>query len=142
MKIANIEDLIDRIHNINYSKLKGTGWFTSIDRRSAYGQLNLTRATAQQCHFSLVGGPATGSSRFLTRFHVKTLSSAQFQQAINGILIGTKGTDAFTEDILVCTKGTIEEHLAEVQIVLQNLITQTPDSTYRKLNSLNKVSNC
>ncbi len=46
---------------------------------------------------------------------------AEFQQAIDKVLTRTKGTHAFIDDILICTKGSQAEHLREVNKVLEKL---------------------
>ena len=112
-----IEDLVDRI----YSKTRGTVWSTSIDLRYAYGQLILSRRTARQSNFSLVGGAATGTYRFRTGFYGLADMPAELHQAIYRILIGTKGTNAFVDVILTCTKGTIEEHMPRYRSYRKNL---------------------
>ena len=43
-QMPNIEDLMDRIADVFYSKTSGAVWFTSIDLRYAYGQLLLAMA--------------------------------------------------------------------------------------------------
>ncbi len=77
--------------------------------------------TAEQCNFALVGGTATGTYRFRTGFYGLADMPAEFQQAIDKVLMGTKGTHAFVDDILICTKGSQSEHLKEVNKVLEKL---------------------
>ncbi len=112
---------MDHIADIISSKGYGKVWFTSIDLKYAYGQLLLALATARQCNFSLVRGAATGTYRFLTGFYGLADMPAVFQQAIDRVLTGTQVTNAVIDDILVCTKGTLAEHLQEVKHVLAEL---------------------
>ena len=97
-QMPNIEDLMDRIADMISSKGRGKVWFTSIDLNYAYGQLLLALETARQCNCSLVEGAATGTYRFLTGFYGLADMPAEFQQAIDRVLTGTKGTNAFIDD--------------------------------------------
>ena len=54
-QMPNIEDLMDRIAELISAKKPGKIWFSSIDLRYAYGQLQLSLKTAEQCNFALVG---------------------------------------------------------------------------------------
>ena len=65
-QMPNIEDLMDRIAELISAKKPGKIWFSSMDLRYAYGQLQLSLKTAEQCNFALVGGRATGTYRFRT----------------------------------------------------------------------------
>ena len=104
-QMPNIEDRIaDVISSIGYGKV----WFTTIDLKYAYGQLKLPIDTARESNFSLVGVAATGKYRFLTGFNGLADMPAEFQKAIDRVLTGAKGINAFIDDILICTKGTLD----------------------------------
>ncbi len=120
-QMPNIEDLMDRIAELLSARKPGKIWFSSIDLRYAYRQLLLSLKTAEQCNFSLVGGRATGTDRFRTGFYGLADMPAEFQQARDRVLIGTKGTHAFIDDILICTKGSQIKNLREVKNVLEKL---------------------
>ncbi len=65
-----------------------------------------------------MGGAATDTYRFLTGFYGLADMPPEFQQAVNRVLTGIRGANAFIDDILICTKGTVDEHMAEVRNVL------------------------
>ena len=119
--MPNIDDLMDRIADIIQSECQGTVWLASIDLRYAYGQLLLHFKTSRQCNFSLVGGAATSTYRFLTGFYGLADMPAEFQQAINRVLTGARSANAFINKILFCNKGSLEAHRDEVYNVLQKL---------------------
>ena len=131
-QMPNIDNLMDRIADIIHSERHGTVWFSSIDLRYAYGQLLLHPKTSRQCNFNLVGGAATGTYRFLTGFYGLADMPAEFQQAIDRDLTGVRSANAFIDDILICTKGTLEAHRAEVYNVLQKLNLAGVDLNQRK----------
>ncbi len=81
----------------------------------------LSILTAEQCSFALVGGTATGAYRFRTGFYGLADMPAEFQPVIDKVSMGTKGTHAFIDDILICTKGSQAENLREVNKVLEKL---------------------
>ena len=119
--MPNIEDLIDRSAEIIQSGRPGPVRFSKIDLRYAYGQLKLALETTQQCNFSVSGGQATGTYRYVTGFYGLSDMPAEFQQAIDRTLEKTPGTFAFLDDILICTKGSDEDHWAVVNSVLYKL---------------------
>ena len=67
-RMPNIHGLIDNIALQLSSKESGEVWFSSLDLKNAYSQLQLCTDTSKQCNFSIVGGETTGTYRFLTGF--------------------------------------------------------------------------
>ena len=65
----------------------------------------LSIRTAELGNFALAGGTATGTYRFRTGFYGLADMPAEFQQAIDKVLICTKGTHALIDDIMIGTKG-------------------------------------
>ena len=63
-QMPNIQELIDNIALQLTSKESGEVWFSSLDLKNAYSQLQLCTDTSKQCNFSIVGGETTGTYRF------------------------------------------------------------------------------
>ena len=63
----------------------------------------------------------TGTYRFQKRFYVITDMSAEFQKAMGYNLIGLKNTYCFLDDILIVSKGSLEEYKSYVMNCLQRL---------------------
>ena len=74
---------------------KGTLYFSVLDLKYAYSQIRLTAETAMHCNFSVVGGQATGTYRFLTGFYRLADMPAEFQKAMDRNLNKTKSTFCF-----------------------------------------------
>ena len=104
--MQNIDCLMDNIaQSISESSHKGEVLFSSIDLRYAYSQLPLDEATAKQCNFSILGGQATGTYRFITGFYGLTDMPAELQKAIDNTLKGLKDTYSFLDDIIIVSGG-------------------------------------
>ena len=100
-------------------------YFSSIDLKCAYRQLNLHLDTAKHCNFDIVSGDMTGTYRFKTGFYGLTDMPAEFQKAMDYTLIGFKNTYCFLDNILSVSKGSDED---QFQLVLDCL---------KKLNASN-----
>ena len=101
----------------------GTFWFSRIDLKYAYSQIPLDNSIAKHCNFSILGGRATGTYRFINGFYGLTNMPNTFQKTIDKTLEGISSKFAFLDDILVITKGSIREHGKEL------------DNIFKKLNS-------
>ena len=112
--MPNIDELMDNVSQIITSNPSPTAKvrFTLLDLRYAYGQLPLNLATSLQCNFSIVGGKATGTYRFLTGFYGLADMPAEFQQALDMLLHDLPHTHAFIDDILIVTTGSELGHLS------------------------------
>ena len=114
----NIETLMDSISQIitNYKTEPADKiYFSTIDLKYAYSQLNLHPETAKHCNFNIVSGDMTGTYRFKTGFYGLTDMPAEFQKAMDYTLIGLKNTFCFLDDILIVSKGSDNVHF---QLVL------------------------
>ena len=89
----------------------GTKWFASLDLKYAYGQLPLDRQTSKQCNFNIVCGKATGTYKFLMAFCGLTNTTAEFQRTVDAIILTLLTPFAFMDDIMIFTKGPLEEHM-------------------------------
>ena len=90
-QMQNIDCLMDNIaQSISESSHEGEVLFSTIDLWYAYSQLPLGEATAKLCNFSIVGGQATGTYRFIAGFYGLTDMPSEFQNAIDNTLKGLK----------------------------------------------------
>ena len=103
------------------SSHEGEVLFSTIDLRYAYSQLPLDEATAKQCNFNIVGGQASGTSRFITGFYGLTDMPAEFQKAIDSTLKGLRDTYSLLDDIIIVSGGGIKTHKEKVFKCLQKL---------------------
>ena len=114
-QMSNIESLIQSISQQLSTAPQETAYFTTLDLQYAYSQLNLHIGTARHCNFNLVSGDMTGTNRFKTGFYSPTDMPAEFQKAIDCTLAGVTGTFCFLDDILIVSRGGIEQHLDPVR---------------------------
>ena len=96
-------------------------YFSTIDLKYAYSQLNLHPETTKHCNFNIVSGDMTGTYRFKTVFYGLTDMPDEFQKAMDYTLIGLKNTFCFLDDILIVSKGSEEDHFKLVLDCLQKL---------------------
>ena len=99
----------------------GTFWFSKIDLKYAYSQIPLDNSIAKHCNFSILGGKATGTYKFLNGFYGLTDMPATFQKTIDETLEGITSKFAFLDDILVITKGSLRVHEKELDKILKRL---------------------
>ena len=97
--MPNVDELLDGVSQVVTAKTVGT-LYTVLDLKYAYNQLRLTADTAKQCNFSIVGGQATGTYRFLTGFYGLADMPAEFQKAMDRTLNHAKNAFCFLDDIL------------------------------------------
>ena len=122
-QMQNIDHLVDAfaLHISQRQNYPGLFWFSKIDLKLAYRQIPLDVTIAKHCNFSILGGRATGTYRFLNGFHGLTDMPATFQKTIDKTLEGISSKFTFLDNILVITKGTIKEHELELEKILQKL---------------------
>ena len=121
-QMPNIDSNIDSIsQHISDSNHGDNVYFSMIDLKYTYSQLNLHPDTARHCNFNIICGDATGTYRFKTGFYGLTDIPAEFQKAMDYTLIGLSLTYCFLDDIIVVSKGTKESHLKYVYKCLQKL---------------------
>ena len=99
----------------------GQAWFSNLDLRNAYSQLKLCESTSKQCNFSIVGGDTTGAYRFLTGVYGLGDMHNEFQRVMDSLLKGIPFTNCYIDDILVASKGTVEEYEAIMRRILETL---------------------
>ena len=109
--MPNIDTLIESIsQQISAPASQNTTFFSKLDLKFTYSQLNLDSNTANHCNFNIISGDMSGTYRFQTGFYGLTDMPAVFQKAVNFTLIGLKNTYCFLDDNLVVSKGSEEEH--------------------------------
>ena len=120
--MPNIDTLIESIsQQIGAPALQNTTYFSTLDLKYAYSQLNFDTNTANHCNFKIISGDMTGTYRFQTGFYGFTDMPAEFQKAMDYTLIGLKNTYWFLDDILIVSNGSLDEHKSYVMKCLQRL---------------------
>ena len=121
--MQSIDHLVDAValYITQRENSPGTFWFSKIDLKNAYSQIPLDSSISKHCNFSILGGRATGTYRFLNGFYGLTYMPATFQKLIDKTLEGITSKFVFLDDILVITKGSINEHEKELDKILKIL---------------------
>ena len=114
--MQSIDHLIDAValHISERKASPGMYWISKIDLKYAYSQIPLDESIAKHCKFSILGGRAIGTYRFINSFYGLTDMPATFQKTIDKTLEGINSKFAFLDDILVITKGSLNEHEIEI----------------------------
>ena len=121
--MQSIDHLVDAVaHYISQRKNSPRiFWFSKIDLKYAHSQIPLDKSIAKHCNFSILGGKATGTYRFLNGFYGLTDMPATFQKTIDKTLEAITSKFAFLDDILIISKGTLKEHEQELDKILHKL---------------------
>ena len=121
-QMPNIDNLIDTIQqNLNTSASQETAYFSTLDLKYAYSQLNLDPETAKHSNFNFISGEKTGTYRFITGFYGLTDMPAAFQNVMDYTLVGLQNTYCFLDDIIVVSRGSKDDHLKLVYNCLKKL---------------------
>ena len=121
-EMSNIDNLIDTVQqNLNTTASHETAYFSTLDLKYAYSQLNLDPKTARHCNFNIISGEGTGTYRYITGFYGLTDMPAAFQKVLNYPLFGLQNTYCFLDDIIVVSRGSKQEHLKSVYRCLKKL---------------------
>ena len=104
-QMSNIHELIDKIALQFSNKNSGEVWFSNLDLKIAYSQLQLCTDTSKQCNFSIVGLETTGTYRFLTGIYGLGDMQNEFQRVMDSLLKGFPFTNCYIDDILIASKG-------------------------------------
>ena len=119
-QMPNIDTLIESIfQQISSPASPIASYFSKLDLKYAYSQLNLEPNRANQCIFNIISGDMTGTYRFQMGL---TDMPAEFHRPMDYTLIGLKNTYCFPDDILIVSKGSEEEHNCYVRNCLKRLI--------------------
>ena len=123
-QLSNTEKLIDSISQIitDYKTEPADKiYFSTIDLKYAYSQLNFHPKTAKHYNFNIVSDKMTGTYRFKIGFYGPTDMPAEFQKAMDYTLIGIKKSFCFPDDILIVSKSSEEDHFQLVIDCLKKL---------------------
>ena len=140
-QMPNLLELLDSAAQIITSDTSGDVWFTSLDLKYAFSQIPLSEEVSRHCNFNIVCGEQTGTYRFKTGFYGLTDMPKEFQKAMDNTLQGLSGVFCFLDDILVVSKGSVEDH----NILVDKVISRLDDEGFAlKLSkcdfSLNQLS--
>ena len=91
------------------------------DMTYAYGQIPLHELTKKHCNFQIVGGKSTGTYRFITGYYGLTVMPTDFQKVMDITLANINSVFVYTDDILIVTKGSKQQHMNKVREVLKIL---------------------
>ena len=122
-QMQSIDHLIDAVA-LYISERKASPaihWFSKFDLKYAYSQIPLDESIANYCNFSILGGRATGTYRFLNGFYGLTDMPATFQNTIDKTLEGITSKFSFLDNFLVITKRSLNEHESELDKILEKL---------------------
>ena len=103
------------------SEKEGEVRFTSLDMMYAYGQTELHPETARHCNFQIICGRETGTYAFSTGIYGLTIMPPEFQKIMDKLLHKIRYTFAFFDDILIFTKGILQQHIEKVEEVMKTL---------------------
>ena len=122
-QMQSIDHLIGEVANYISERKQNPGlfYFNKIDLKYAYSQIPLDPNTQKHCNFSLLGGKATGTYRFINGFYGLTDMPATFQKTIDKTLEVIHSKFQFLDDILIITKGSLNDHEHEIDKVLNLL---------------------
>ena len=140
-QMQTIDHLIDEVANYISERKQNPGqfYFSKIDLKYAYSQIPLDPNIQKHCNFSLLGGKATGTYRFINGFYGLTDMPATFQKTIDKTREGIHSKFAFLDDILIITKGSLNDHENEIDKVLnlldkENLAIKLQKCEFAKTN--------
>ena len=122
-QMQSIDHLIDEVAAYTAERKQNPGqfFFSKIDLKYAYSQIPLDPNIEKHCNFSILGGKATGTYRFINGFYGLTDMPATFQKTMEKTLESINTKFAFLDDILIITKGPLKEHELELDKVLNLL---------------------
>ena len=120
-QMPNMEELISRISRKISEETEGEITITKLDFDYAYRQLKLDDQTRNLCIFTVTGGEFTGYYRFLKGFYGLADIPTIFQERIDKTL--NFKHPAWLDDIIIVTKGSIEQHEMEVKEAMKKLET-------------------
>ena len=122
-QMQSIDHLLDSvaIYISKRKNLPGKYFFSKIDLKYAKSQIPLDEKMQKHCNFIILGGRATGTYRFVNGFYGLKDMPATFQKTIDKTLQNVTTKFAFLDDILVVTKGNLQDHENELDKILEKL---------------------
>ena len=116
-QMPNIDTLIESISQQTSAPApRETTYFSRLDLKKAYSQLNLDPNTAIRSNFKIITGDISGTYRFQTGFYGLTDMPAEFQKTMDYNIIGFKKTFKGSEaehkqNVLKCLKRLDDKNL-------------------------------
>ena len=101
--------------------MPGQCWFSKIDPKYAYSQIRPDENIKKHFNFNILDGKATGTYRFINGFFRLKDMPTIFQKTIEKSLNDIKSKCVYLDDIIIITKGTLEEHEKELDKILHRL---------------------
>ena len=119
-QMPNLEELLGQVC-LSITKDENMPLYIStIDLEYAFGQISLHPETRKHCNIAIIGGGgATGYYQFKKGFYGLSDMPTIFQEKIDKTL--EHKTPAWQDDIIIVTRSTPQEHIAEVREVLTKL---------------------
>ena len=117
--MPNMEELISRISRKISEGKEGEILATKLDFDYAYDKIKLDENTKNLCIFTVTGGDFTGYYRLLKGFYGLADIPTFFQERIDTTL--EHKHPAWLDDIIIVTKGNIDEHETEVRETMKKL---------------------
>ena len=118
-QMPNMEELTSRISKKISEGKEGKILATKLDFDYAYSQIKLDENTKNLCIFTVTGGDFTGYYRFLKRFYGLADIPKNFQERIDTTFEHKQ--PAWLDDIIIVSKGNIDEHETEVRETMKKL---------------------
>ena len=98
--------------------LESSTYFTTLDLRAGFHQIKLTNRSIPKTAFSCF----KGKYEYTTMPFGISLAPSYFQAMANKLLLGLEHfAIAYIDDILIYTKGDLQDHLKHVQLVMDRL---------------------
>ncbi len=114
--------IAEQLHQISM-KISGNckvkRYISTIDLKYAFGKIALHKETSKHCVVAIVCGKATGHYRFKKGFYGLADMPVVFQTKTDKVL--NYETPAWRDNIIVVTRGTAEDHEADLTATLQKL---------------------
>ena len=96
-------------------------FFSIINLKNAYRQLQFHKDTAKHCNFNIIFGETTCTYRHKTVFYGLNDMPAKFQKAMDYSFVGLQNTYCFLGDIINVSTGSESDHISYVNKCLKKL---------------------
>ena len=118
-QMHNLHELISSAAQIITKSTPRKVWLTSLELKYAFSQLPFSDLTSSHCNFSILCREATGTYPIKAPLYCLADMPTEFQRTMDCTLQGLEGVICYLDDILVVTKGEIEDHNKLVEKVMQ-----------------------
>ena len=108
--MPNIDSLIQKNSQTQSNSTQETVYCRTLEMQYTYIQFNLHADMDCHCVFNIVSSDLTGTYRFKTGIYGLNDMPAKKWRAIDGTLAGLNNTFCFLDDILIVSRGRIEDH--------------------------------